>query len=214
MNKNLNDKERELVKLVTFFKKRAEGLMKEGKLSAEHNQVITACESLVEKLQANAVTRAHIMEQRETLSKMIKDNAECPKCYKNTHLKHVGVITNAKGWKCNSYKCRRCNIQFDWSRPNNAWDMILFMEDLESTLTRVMEDETIPAEIKQQSSEILVQILPNLTRLKPIIEASDLEYTEMKTREPEMAKMIHDFKNYLLIEKIKMDSWNDTVAES
>ncbi len=214
MNKNLNDKERELIKLVTYFKKRAETLMADGKLSEEHQQVVIACSSLAEKLDQNADERAAIVEQRESLSKMIKDNASCPKCGRNTHLKFAGVITNEKGWKCSSYRCRRCNIQFEMTRPNNPWDMILFMEDLHRDMSKGLEDDSLSELERTNTEEMLSQLEENISKLKPVIESTDREYQAMKAREPEMAKMIHDFKNYLLIEKIKMDSWNQTMGES
>jgi len=46
MNQNLKENERELIKLVNFFRKRAEKLIKKGKLSEEHKQVINACEPI------------------------------------------------------------------------------------------------------------------------------------------------------------------------
>jgi hypothetical protein len=45
--------------------------------------------------------------------------------------------------------------------------------------------------------------------LKPVIDAHNAEYDELQTRELEMEKLIHEFKNSLLIEKIKMDTWEN-----
>ena len=212
MNPHFKDNERELVKLVNHFRKRAEKLVKEGKLGEEHLQVSEACERLVTKLDAHAQGRGKIMEQREALGNIVKDNASCPSCKTSDKLKHIGVVTHEKGWKNNRYRCRKCNIEFTWNRPNNPWDMIKFLEnvinDLQTNLHQ-MDKET-----QEQSQGLIEQMEDGLNRLKPVIEAADAEYEEFKQRDAEMTKLINDFKNYLLIEKIKMDSWNQEVGES
>jgi hypothetical protein len=47
----------------------------------------------------------------------------------------------------------------------------------------------------------------NLDKLKPVIEAHDKDFEEMRHRDEEMDRLVHEFKNTLLIEKIKMDTW-------
>ena len=49
----------------------------------------------------------------------------------------------------------------------------------------------------------------NLGKLKPVIDAHNAEYEALQKREAEMEKLIHEFKNSLLIEKIKMDTWEN-----
>lgn len=212
MNPHFKDNERELVKLVNHFRKRAEKLVKEGKLSEEHLQVSEACERLVTKLDMHAQGRGKIMEQREALGKIVKDNAVCPECNKMDKLKHISVVTHEKGWKNNRYKCRSCNIEFTWNRPNNPWDMIRFLEsvigDLKANLYQMNE------EARSQSEALIAQMEDGLGKLKPVIEGADKEFEEFNQRDREMTKLINDFKNYLLIEKIKMDSWNNEVGES
>ncbi len=70
------------------------------------------------------------MQQHENLKKIVRDNAECPKCKRSDQLKPKGLDPNEKGWKMNRYRCRRCNIAFTWNRPNNPWDMLEFVEDM------------------------------------------------------------------------------------
>jgi hypothetical protein len=209
MNLKLKDNERELVKIVNFFKKRAEKLLKEGKLSPEHAQVVTACENLVAKLENNAEVRHEVIQRRESLKSIIKDHAVCPKCSKNTHLKLIGTDKNEKGWQSNKYKCRRCNIEFVWNRPNNAWDLTPYMIDLIKELEGKMESEKTDTETKHHLQEMISQMQGTLEKLQPLIEASDKEFKDMEFQDSEMAKMIHEFKNHLLIEKIKMDSWEE-----
>lgn len=211
MNPHFKDNERELVKLVNHFRKRAEKLIKEGKLSDEHTQVSEACERLVAKLDLHAQGRARIMEQRDALKNLVKDNAVCPKCSSVNHLKFTGEVTHEKGWKNNRYRCRRCNIEFTWNRPNNPWDMILFMEHVINELETGVEQ--MPDDAAEQTRGLIVQMQDGLGKLKPVIENADNDYEEFKARDLEMTKLINDFKNYLLIEKIKMDSWNQQVGE-
>lgn len=212
MNPNFKENERELVKLVNHFRKRAESLVKEGKLSQEHMEVSKACERLIEKLDMHATGRAEIMQKREALKNLVKDNAQCPQCNSVNYLKYVKEVTHEKGWKNNRYRCRRCNIEFTWNRPNNPWDMIVFMENVMSEMEAGLS--SMPEETALQTQELITQMEAGLNQLKTVIEASDEEYEEFNKRDKEMSKMINDFKAYLLIEKIKMDTWNSEVGES
>jgi phage terminase small subunit len=211
MNPHLKDNERELVKLVNHFKKRSEKLIDEGKLGEEHRQVGEACERLVTKLDQHAQGRTRILEQREALKHLVKDNAVCPKCNTMGHLKHMGEVTHEKGWKNNRYRCRRCNIEFTWNRPNNPWDMILFMEHVIRELETGLEQ--MNPETAEETKDLIAQMQDGLSKLRPVIENSDAEYEEFKARDIEMAKLINEFKSYLLIEKIKMDSWNQEIGQ-
>lgn len=204
MNQNLKENERELIKLVNFFKKKADKLLQEGKLGAEHQQLIIACENLANKLEMHASNRAEIFSQREMLKKLVKDNAVCPKCNKDAHLKLSGVHTTEQGWKSNRYTCRKCNIQFVWSRPNNPWDLVSYFEWYVEELRNQITEDAVD---KEQSMELVDQLLENIGKLKPVLDASDRAYNDLKENENEMDKLIHGFKNHLLIEKIKMDTW-------
>jgi hypothetical protein len=214
MNLNLKEHERELIKIVNHFRKRADKLMAEGRLSEEHSKVSEACENLVEKLNQQADGRAEIMQQRENLKGIVKDNAACPKCEQSRQLKFISVFTNEHGWKCNKYKCRKCNIEFVWNRPNNAWDMIPFMEFYINELHERLDKEISEPELKVQTEAILIQMQENLQKLKPVIETSDITYREMEERDTEMTKIIKEFKSFLLIEKIKMDAIEDEVRKN
>jgi hypothetical protein len=209
MNPNLKENERELIKLVNFFKKRAEKLMLENKLDTDYNQLITTCDKLVEQLHIHARNREIILAEREQLKNLVKDNAQCPKCGKNTHLKLSGTDKSEEGWKSNKYKCRKCNIEFVWARPNNPWDMIPYVENFVAGLEQKVLDENVDVDSKLLAMETVVQMKANLAKLKPVVEASDLDYSELEAREKEMAKMVHEFKNHLLIEKIRMDTWEE-----
>ena len=122
--KNLKENEREVIKLISFFRKRAERMIEEGTLSAEEQEVTTSCKKLEDSLYLHAANREAVLEKREQLSAIVKDNAACPQCESNMHLKFVTVDKNEKGWKSNRYRCRKCNIAFTWNRPNNPWDLV------------------------------------------------------------------------------------------
>jgi hypothetical protein len=214
MNLNLRDHERELIKIVNHFRKRADKLMAEGKLSDEHTRVSESCTNLIEKLNNHADGRAEIIGQREKLKGIVKDNANCPKCLQSIQLKLVGVYKNEQAWKCNKYKCRKCNIEFVWDKPNNAWDMIPFMEFYIGELQGRVEKELDAPELKTQTEAILIQMQETLQKLKPVIDASDVSYLEMEERDAEMTKMIKEFKSFLLIEKIKMDAIEDDARKN
>jgi hypothetical protein len=209
MNKNYKSNERELVKVATFFKKQSKKLIEEGKLGAEHAKVEESVDRFVEHMSAHADARAFILEQRESLKKLVKDEAQCPSCNKKDMLKLVGTEQNEKGWKSNRYKCRRCNIEFTWNRPNNPWDMISYIEELITVLKLKQANEATSAVEKEQIDASLTSMEGNLQKLKPVIESHNAEYAALQTREEEMERLIHEFKNSLLIEKIKMDTWEN-----
>ena len=205
MEQNLKPEERELVKLVQYFKKRAQVLITENKLEDEYRQMLETCDKLTEQLYMHAKNRDIIHAEREQLQGMIKDNAKCPKCSSAEMLKVIGFDTNAQGWKSNKYKCRKCNIAFVWNTPNNPWDMIPYVEkfikDTEEKLAGLdPSDPTI-----EGTSMGLEAMKANLAKLKPVTEASNLDMKDLEERETQMADIVHKFKKHLMIEKIKME---------
>jgi hypothetical protein len=209
MNKHFKANERELVKVVTFFKKQSKKLIEEGKLGEEHKTVETAVDKFVEQMEKHAETRAFILEQRGHLQKLVKDNAQCPTCHKKDMLKLVGTEKNEKGWKSNRYKCRRCNIEFTWNLPNNPWDMLQYIDEVLQLMRSKYSDASTADDEKEQITSAIAGMEANLQKLKPVIDAHNEEYNALQERESEMERLIHEFKNSLLIEKIKMDTWEN-----
>lgn len=209
----LKANERELIKLIRFFSKRAERLMEEGELSPEHTQLTNACENLETQLITHATNRDAILDKRERLQNIIEDNAQCPKCSKADMLKRTGSTITERGWKCNTYKCRRCNITFTWNRPNNPWHMVEFLEAYILELQQAMTLEQ-NQEVVEQTEDAIVHMNDSLSRLRPVLETSDEEVSALETKEREMDKLIHQFKNYLLIEKIKLDTYPEDSEEN
>jgi transposase-like protein len=209
MNRHFRNNERELVKVATFFKRQSKKLIAEGKLGEEHKKVEEAVDRFVDHMEKHANARAFILEQRESLNKLVKDEAVCPSCHKKDMIKLVGTEKNEKGWKSNRYKCRRCNIEFTWNRPNNPWDMIHYIEEVIQMLRTKSEESATDETERAQLATGIASMQANLEKLKPVIDAHDQEYNALQTREAEMEKLIHEFKNSLLIEKIKMDTWEN-----
>jgi hypothetical protein len=205
VNKNFKPNERELVKVATFFKKKSKQLITEGKVGDENARVQEAVDRFIDQMSRHADARAFVFEQREQLRKLVKENARCPQCHSGTMLKLAGVEKNEKGWKSNRYKCRKCNILFTWNMPNNPWDMLAYTSEVLGNLRA--KDEA--GKGTEEEKQALVTMQANLDRLKPVIEAHDKDYADMMAREEEMEKLVHEFKNSLLIEKIKMDTWEN-----
>lgn len=120
-------------------------------------------------------------------------------------LKVIGFDTTPQGWKSNKYKCRRCNIAFVWNMPNNPWDMIPYVEkfigDTESNMSPL--DPSDPA--REATAAGLEAMKANLVKLKPVVEASDLDLKDLEEREKQMSDMVHKFKKHLQIEKIRLE---------
>lgn len=188
MNRNLKANERELVKVATFFKRQSKKLIAEGKLGEEHGKVAEAVDRFIEQMEGHAETRAIILEQREDLKKVVKDNAVCPRCHTNDKLRHAGTEKNEKGWKCNRYRCRKCNIEFTWNRPNNPWDMIHFIEEVIGTLIMRLNDPSVSDIEKEQIQSGLTSMRANLDKLKPVIDLHDKEYDAINSKDAEMEK--------------------------
>jgi hypothetical protein len=209
MSQLLKDNEKELIKLVGFFKKQAEKRKLEEQQDADYDQLIATCDKLVEQMHIHARNREIILAEREQLKNLVKDNAECPKCGKANQLKVSGMDKSEEGWKSNKYKCRRCNIEFVWSRPNNPWDMIPYVEKFVEGLETKVNDESTDVETRFNGMATIAQMRESLSKLKPVVEASDLDMQDLEAREKDMAKMVHEFKNHLMIEKIKLDTWKE-----
>jgi transposase-like protein len=209
MNKNFNQRERDVVKLASFFKKQSVVLVKAGKLGEEHKKVEEAVDHFLLHLNNHADTRAFVLEQREYLNKLVKDNAVCPKCQTNEKLKIVGIEKNDKGWKSNRYKCRKCNIEFTWNTPNNPWHMIEYIEEMLQQMQSKAETKKISGDDTAEISQVIAGMQTNLEKLKPVIDAHEKDYHDLQVREQEMERLLHEFKNSLLIEKIKMDTWEN-----
>jgi hypothetical protein len=210
MNPSLKKNERELVKLTRFFRKRAESFKDEGKLSEEQRQkIVESCENLEKSLDIHAQYRDQVLKRRENLEKSVQDNAACPKCNGRTQLKLVGVVTHERGWKSNKYRCRKCNIEFVWNRPNNPWDMIPFIESMIDDLKGNLAKENIEEEEKATYESAMESMYQNIEKMKPILEMSNQESAELEQRDKEMARTVHEFTQYLMIEKIRMNVFEE-----
>lgn len=203
MTPNFNSEERELAKLVKFFKKKVSTLSEEKKAEQDYTPFIETCDKLMEQLNSHAEKRTIILNEREQLKGLVRDNAQCPKCAKADQLKVIGTDKSPHGWKSNKYKCRRCNISFVWNAPNNPWDMIPYAEYVMSDLEKKIEEA--PEQAKEQMMAALTQMRGNIEKLKPIVEASDLDMGELDLREKEVAEVIRKFRKQLMIEKIRIE---------
>jgi hypothetical protein len=83
--------------------------------------------------------------------------------------------------------------------------MISYIEDVLGTLKGKISDDTAT----DDERAAIGAMEANLAKLKPVIEAHDNEFHQLESREAEMEKLVHEFKNSLLIEKIKLDSWKN-----
>lgn len=205
MAQNLKPEERELIRLVNFFKKKTKALVQENKPIDVYTQLLETGDKLVEQINIHAGNRDVVEEERKKLNGLVKENAVCPKCAKNNQLKLIGTDKSPEGWKSNKYKCRKCNIEFVWNAPNNPWDMIPYVERFIAQSEEKIAKETVSPEEKEQVSAMVEQMKANLGKLKPVVEASDRDLASIENHEKEMEELISKFKKYLLIEKIKME---------
>ena len=202
---NLKADERELIRLVNFFKKKTNALTLENKSIEEYAQLLETGDKLVEQINLHANSRDIVAAERKKLTTLVKDNAACPKCQKNNQLKLVGSDKSPEGWKSNKYKCRKCNIEFVWNAPNNPWDMVPYVERFIAQSEEKINKEVIPEAEKEHLVLMVQQMKINVEKLKPVVLASDQDLAELEARDKEMEALVHKFKKYLMIEKIKME---------
>lgn len=203
MTGELNADEREVVKLVGFFKKRAERMISENKLDPTYAELIETCDKFVDQLHLHAQKRNLILQNRDALRNLVKDNARCPHCESNEMLKLIGTDTNEKGLTSNKYKCRRCNISFVWNAPNNPKDMVIYVEQVSLEMEKKMDE--MDEEGRIQLAGALAQMRENVNKLKPVVIALEQDVAELEARDREMSELVNKFKKHLMIEKIKMD---------
>lgn len=203
MNPNLNENERELIKLANYFSKNAERLLIEEKIGEEHKNLVESCKQIVAALNNHADYRATILEQREAMNHVIKDNAHCPKCNQVDQLKKTGV-DSSQDIKCNTYKCRKCNISFVWNRPNNPWDFLKFIDRLQIQVLEKMQVDNIQEQEIGMYQQMLTDLAAQRAKLQESVTQVDENYSVMQQKEAEMAGLVNSFSKYLKITKIQM----------
>ena len=82
--------------------------------------------------------------------------------------------------------------------------MIPYAEHVIADLDKKIQLEEGSEEEKQLIIIAIEQLKANLEKLKPVVEASDLDLLELETRDKEMGEIVSKFKKYLMIEKIKI----------
>lgn len=85
--------------------------------------------------------------------------------------------------------------------------MISFMEEFSANLETKLTENQLDEQAQVQARAAIESMSKNVENLKPVIDAADQEYKDVDIRDIEMAKLIHEFKNQLLIEIIKLDTW-------
>ena len=85
--------------------------------------------------------------------------------------------------------------------------MIQYIEDVLQQMSA--KAETATEDDKVLTAQAVDTMKQNLEKLKPVIEAHDKDYQDLQAREQEMERLLHEFKNSLMIEKIKMNTWEN-----
>ena len=85
--------------------------------------------------------------------------------------------------------------------------MIQYIEEVLQQMN--VKAENASEEDKAFTTQAINNMKESLDKLKPVIEAHDKDYQDLQTREQEMERLLHEFKNSLMIEKIKMNTWEN-----
>ena len=87
--------------------------------------------------------------------------------------------------------------------------MLEYIEEILLQMRAKVEGGSVDVTDIDQSRQAIEVMQQNLDKLKPVVEAHDKDYQELQSREGEMERFLHEFKNSLMIEKIKMDTWEN-----
>ena len=87
--------------------------------------------------------------------------------------------------------------------------MIEYIEEMLQQMRTKVEAGSLVESDTDQTRQAIEGMQQSLEKLKPIVEAHDKDYKELQAREQEMERFLHEFKNSLMIEKIKMDTWEN-----
>jgi hypothetical protein len=199
--------ERDLIKIINQFRKKTHGLIEAGTVSEDHKKILDSCNTLIQHLEGHAQARADVLARYDSFKNSIKDNAKCPKCGKVDQLKLKTVVKDEEGKRYNRYRCRRCNIDFTWNLPNNPWDMVKHLDKVNETFKMKMVLLPEGSEEREAVQKTIDSVTASVSGLQPVLETAENDKNIIEEKDQEMAKVIHEFKNYLSIELIKMDTW-------
>ena len=87
--------------------------------------------------------------------------------------------------------------------------MLEYIEEMLAQMRAKLEAGSVAETDTDQTRQAIDVMQQNLDKLKPIVDAHDKDYYELQSREQEMERFLHEFKNSLMIEKIKMDTWEN-----
>jgi hypothetical protein len=91
--------------------------------------------------------------------------------------------------------------------PNNPWHMMEYINEILGQMRAKVENDEEGS--SNETIEAINAMQQNLDKLKPVVDAHDKDYQNLQVREQEMERLLHEFKNSLMIEKIKMDTWEN-----
>ena len=83
--------------------------------------------------------------------------------------------------------------------------MVSYIDQFVANLELKLQLEDIDEETKEYNLLAIEQFKSNLSQLKPVVQASDLDLAELVNRDKERDEIIGKFKKHLMIEKILME---------
>ena len=91
--------------------------------------------------------------------------------------------------------------------------MISFINEMVAVLMLKSNGKDVTESEKKETDHLVQSMQSNVHALQSAISGHDLEYRAIVEKDTEMEKLIHEFKNMLLIEKIKMDTWENKTGK-
>jgi len=208
MGNYFTEDELELLDLIDYFKKKAVKLELQGKKLKDHNEFIDRLEHMKQVVLQNKV---HVNEFLDT---QIKDvPLECPNCHGSAKIRSTGISKkNTKGLLCNEYHCDECNKSFLHFFPNNEKDQLKWYKNIISQFERASNDKRFSdytVEIKSRVTDMR----RSYSRMKMAMEAEKNIVHGLEEANNTVRKIISEYRNMLLVEKMKENLWNGKVGE-
>lgn len=208
MGKYFTEDELELLDLIDYFKKKTIRLEIQGKRLQDHDEFIYRLEHMKNVVIQNKVY------VNEFLNPQINEiSLECPNCSQFTHIQQTGVAEkNSKGLLCNEYYCAGCKKSFLHYFPNNDRDQLKWYKEIILQFERISNDKRFSA-FTVEFKDRVTDMRKSYNRMKNAIKAEKNIVIGLEQANATVRKIISEYRNMLLVEKMKEHLWSGEIGE-
>ncbi|MFH1004192.1 MAG: hypothetical protein V1781_01640 [Bacteroidota bacterium] len=205
LEKYLDKDEKELLSLIFYHRRQYENTkIRQGGLHPDDIQIMELLDKGETMLKSISLERKN---REEIKQKPIRTN--CPKCNIEKERNPIGEEKSEHGYMCNNYHCDECKIDYMDFKPNNAKDQLSWFEEFMAVLEKHKEDMTkMPNEFTQS----VIELKKQGEIFKKACEEEEEALINLQQAEQKQSKAIAQYRDYLLIAKVKRQ-WGDSPTD-